>query len=152
MYNRFGDRNGKYNAKKVTVDGITFDSKGEADRWCELVLLQKAGIVKNLERQVPFELQPSFRKRGKTYRAINYIADFVYERDNIKVVEDLKGFRTKEFALKLKLFEYRYPTLYLEINQLSKKKVRPEKISIRKVSKRDIAGNKNTLEGQVKWS
>ena len=49
----------KYGAKKVTVDGITFDSKKEANRWCELRLMERAGVITGLERQVKFVLIPS---------------------------------------------------------------------------------------------
>lgn len=103
----------KYHAKKVVVDGITFDSTKEALRWKKLSAIAKLGGIRNLRRQVPFELQPAFKWNGKTVRAIRYIADFVYEQPDrngrkVLVVEDAKGFRTKEYELKKKLFLYRY--------------------------------------------
>lgn len=103
----------KYQSKKTIVDGITFDSKREAQRYCELKMLEKAGKIVNLELQFSFQLQPPYRKNGKTIRAINYIADFVYQdaRSLKIVVEDVKGFKTKEYLLKKKLFEYKYPDL-----------------------------------------
>jgi hypothetical protein len=103
----------KYQSKKTIVDGIAFDSKAEARRYCELKMLEKAGEIADLQLQFAFQLQPPFRKNGKTIRAINYIADFVYT-DTRKcriVVEDVKGFKTKEYQLKKKLFEYKYPDL-----------------------------------------
>ena len=103
----------KYFSKKAVVDGIEFDSKAEAKRYCELKLLERAGKIKDLSLQHKFELQPSFKKNGKTIRAIVYVADFVYfdlER-MVNVVEDVKGFATKEYLLKKKLFEYKYPDL-----------------------------------------
>ena len=103
----------KYRSKKAVVDGITFDSKKEAERYCELKLLEKAGKIKDLTLQYKFELQPSFKKNGKTFRAITYIADFTYlDLERMKnVVEDVKGYRTKEYQLKRKLFEYKFPYL-----------------------------------------
>lgn len=103
----------KYHSKKITIDGIVFDSRKEANRYCELKLLERAGKIKDLSLQHKFELQPSFKKNGKTIRAITYVADFVYfdlER-MANVVEDVKGFKTKEYQLKKKLFEYKYPDL-----------------------------------------
>lgn len=97
----------KYNNKKTIVDGIVFDSKKEAYRYEELKILEKANIIKNLARQVPFELIP--KQRGE--RAVCYIADFVYidtKTGNI-IVEDVKGFKTDVYKLKRKLFKYRYP-------------------------------------------
>lgn len=101
----------KYKAKKTQVNGITFDSKAEAKRYQQLLLLQKAGRICDIELQVPFELQPKFKKNGKTYRPIIYIADFVYYDLEFqkKIIEDCKGFRTKDYMLKKKMFEYKYP-------------------------------------------
>ena len=103
----------KYRSKKMMVDGITFDSKKEAERYCELKWLEKAGKIKDLSLQHKFELQPSFKKNGKTIRAITYIADFTYfDFERMKnVVEDVKGYKTKEYQLKKKLFEYKFPSL-----------------------------------------
>lgn len=103
----------KYHSKKITIDGITFDSKAEAQRYCELKMLERAGKIKDLLLQHKFELQPSFKKNGKTIRAITYVADFVYfDLERMRnVVEDVKGFKTKEYQLKKKLFEYKYPDL-----------------------------------------
>ena len=103
----------KYHSKKVMVDGITFDSKKEANRYCELRLLEKAGKIKDLQLQQQFILQPPFRKNGKLIRAITYVADFVYyDIERMKnVVEDVKGYKTKEYMLKRKMFEYKFPDL-----------------------------------------
>ena len=98
----------KYNAKKTEVDGIVFDSRREADRYCELKLLQRAGKISALRLQVPFELQPAFTVNGKKVRPIHYIADFVYKENGQYIVEDAKGHRTKEYMLKRKMYAYRY--------------------------------------------
>lgn len=94
----------KYYSRKVTVDGQVFDSKKEYKRWCELVLLQKAGQVTDLKRQVKYELIPS-QKVGKRVaeRACTYVADFVYTENGETVVEDTKGFKTKDYIIKRKL-------------------------------------------------
>lgn len=106
----------KYNARKTTIDGITFDSAREAKRYQELKLMERAGVICDLRRQVKFELQPAFYLDGKTYRAINYIADFVYYKvkSGDEVVEDCKGFRTDVYKLKAKMFAYRYGVSILE--------------------------------------
>lgn len=94
----------KYGSRKVTRDGMTFDSQKEYRRFCELRLLERAGKVKDLQRQVKFELIPSQRIGGKVVeRACNYIADFVYTENGKKVVEDTKGFKTTDYIIKRKL-------------------------------------------------
>lgn len=81
-----------------------FDSRKEAARYGELLLLQRAGKISNLQRQVRFQLIPAQYKDGKCiFRSVTYIADFVYEKDGEKVVEDVKGFRTPEYIIKRKL-------------------------------------------------
>lgn len=98
----------KYGAKKCTVDNIEFDSMKEARRYAELKLLERAGQIKNLQLQPKFLLQESFKQNGKSYREISYIADFSYVENGNLVVEDTKGFKTKVFRLKEKLFRYKY--------------------------------------------
>ena len=94
----------KYYSRKVTVGGLVFDSKKEYKRYCELVLLQKAGQVTDLQRQVKYELIPSQKIGGKVAeRACTYVADFVYQENGKTVVEDTKGFKTKEYIIKRKL-------------------------------------------------
>lgn len=94
----------KYGNKKVTVDGIEFDSKKEARRYSELKLLERAGEIQDLQLQVKFELIP--KQKGE--RACNYIADFVYTENGQTVVEDTKGFKTPEYIIKRKLMLERY--------------------------------------------
>ena len=105
----------KYHSKKTIIDGITFDSKKEANRYCELKLLEKAGKIKDLQLQYQFVLQPPFRKNGKSIRAIIYVADFVYfDLERMKnVVEDVKGYKTDVYLIKKKMFEYKFPDLTL---------------------------------------
>lgn len=103
----------KYKNKKVVVNGITFDSRKESKRYSELKFMERCGLIKNLELQKSYELQPKFRKNNKAYQKITYIADFTYydvEREQI-VVEDVKGYKTDVYKLKKKLFEYKYPEL-----------------------------------------
>ena len=96
----------KYHARKTTVDGITFDSKHEAEVWCELKLMERAGIIRDLKRQVKFELIPKTDK----YRAMHYVADFQYydREENHWVVADAKGVRTKDYLIKKKLLYWQY--------------------------------------------
>lgn len=95
----------KYGNKKIVRDGIEFDSIKECQRYCELKLMQRAGLISDLKTQVSFELLPAQRIDGKVVeRAVNYIADFTYTQgDEGTVVEDTKGFKTKDYILKRKL-------------------------------------------------
>lgn len=105
----------KYKNKKVQVDMYVFDSIAEAKRYKELKLLERVGKIRNLELQPHFLLQESFRKNGKTYRKVEYIADFKYIKNGRTIVEDVKGIQTDVFKLKHKLFEKKYPDLELRI-------------------------------------
>lgn len=110
------NRYNKYKNKKTKIDGYTFDSKGEANRYLELKLLQRTGEISNLELQPRYELQPSFEKNGEKYRAITYIADFVIvNNDGTTEVIDVKGVETQVFKIKKKMFEYQYPDLSLKV-------------------------------------
>lgn len=102
----------KYHNRKIEIDGITFDSAKEARRWQELKLLERAGEIYDLERQVPFIVIPEQRdEKGKLIeREVKYIADFVYkEKGSLRrTVEDAKGVRTKEYIIKRKLMLHRF--------------------------------------------
>lgn len=110
----------KYHNTKTVLNGIKFDSKLEAERYAQLKILECAGVIKGLELQPSFELLPSFRKNGKTWRKTVYKADFRYilcEDDEI-IIEDVKGSTaviTDVFRLKQKLFEYKYPEYTISI-------------------------------------
>lgn len=100
----------KYKNKKVETEDGTFDSVKEFSRWQELKLLQRAGEIYDLKRQVPFVLIPTQRDdRGKVIeRDVKYIADFTYRNKEYKlIVEDTKGMKTKEYIIKRKLMLYR---------------------------------------------
>lgn len=98
----------KYHAKKTVVDGITFDSRREADRYIVLKGMEEEGAIDGLRRQVRYELVPAFDVDGRHYRPVFYVADFVYREDGREVVEDVKGMRTDVYRLKSKLFARRY--------------------------------------------
>ena len=110
----------KYHNTKTVAAGIKFDSKLEAKRYGQLKILERAGVIRDLELQPEYELIPSFRKNGKTWRRTVYKADFRYilcEDDKI-IIEDVKGSTaviTDVFRLKQKLFEYKYPELTIKI-------------------------------------
>lgn len=107
-------KSSKYRARKLTIDGITFDSQKEANRYCELKLMLQAGEIAKLELQPEFILQKGYRGLdGKWVRAIKYRADFrVTYPDGRVVVIDTKGYQTKEYKLKKKLLLARYPDIY----------------------------------------
>lgn len=95
----------KYHSRKIVRDGMTFDSQKEYRRFCELSLLQRAGAITDLRRQVEYELIPAQRepdtvgvrggiKKGKVIeQKCSYIADFVYNENGKVVVEDVKGYK-----------------------------------------------------------
>lgn len=118
----------KYKNKRVEFDGLIFDSLKEKRRYCELQILQKQGMISDLRLQVPYELLPAIyedvtvqlktktkTQRKLVQRATTYVADFVYTRDGKEVVEDTKGFRTKEYELKKKMMR---SLLGIEIQEL----------------------------------
>lgn len=100
----------KYGNHKTVIDGVTFDSQREAIRWQELRLMERAGMISGLTRQVPFELIPNVKTRtGKTVRGVKYVADFVYrDQHGRQVVEDAKGMKTEIYKIKAKLMLWLY--------------------------------------------
>lgn len=99
----------KYHNKKVTFDGITFDSIKEKNYYIKLKMMQNFGKISELKLQVPFVLIETFKLEDKTYRKTSYIADFTYKDENGKYhVVDTKGFRTPEYKLKKKLMAWKY--------------------------------------------
>lgn len=127
-YRRRSTKN-KYNAKSVEYDGIKFDSQKEALRYKELTFLISEGIITDLQRQVKYVLIPTQRepatvgarggiKQGKLIeKECSYIADFVYTvvETGETVVEDTKGFKTKEYLIKRKLMLFVYGIRIKEI-------------------------------------
>lgn len=119
--------NNKYKNKKVVIDGLVFDSKREAKRYGELLLLEKVGAITNLQRQVKYVLIPAQREpdtvgaRGGIHKGkliekeCAYFADFVYQQDGETVVEDTKGMRTTDYVIKRKLMLYRHGIRIREI-------------------------------------
>jgi len=121
-----GYTHSKYKNKKIIIDGITFASLSEGQRYVDLKEMQARGDVISFEIQPEFILQPSFVKKGKTIRAIKYVADFkVVRKDGSVHIEDVKGsagFMTDVFRLKKKIFEFRYPDLEIEIVLVPRRK------------------------------
>lgn len=105
----------KYHANKTTVDGITYDSAKEANRYQELLLLERSGQIKDLRRQTKYELQEGFFGiSGKWVRPIVYVADADYWEHGKHVVEDTKSPATKKiktYQIKKKMFEKKYPEI-----------------------------------------
>ena len=118
LLSRHGIRKSKYGARKTIIDGIKFDSKKESRRYAELKLLIMAKKIVNLEMQKKFVLIPSQKIDGKVVeREVSYIADFVYIDTNTGniVVEDTKGYKTKDYIIKRKLMLYKYGIKITEI-------------------------------------
>jgi hypothetical protein len=104
-YNKYGNR-------KVVVDGVKFDSTKEANRFCELKLMQRGGVISRLQLQPVFViLDKGVDWEGKAIRGIKYKADFMYHdnEDRVMVVEDVKGYKTDVYTMKKKMFLSRYP-------------------------------------------
>ena len=127
-YSPVRPKKSKYGAKKTVIDGKNFDSKKEAKRYEELRILEKAGAITDLKTQVKFVLIPTQRepdqvgarggiKKGKVIeRECSYIADFAYKNGSGEtVVEDTKGFQTKEYIIKRKLMLYVHGIRIIEI-------------------------------------
>lgn len=119
-----GYKQPKYGNKKVTVDGIEFDSIKEANRYAELNMLQRGGVIKDLELQKKFILIPSQKIDGKVVeRECSYIADFVYTdvKSGERIVEDVKGYRDPssaayaKFVIKRKLMLKEYGIKIIEV-------------------------------------
>ena len=104
----------KFNAMKVTIDGVTFDSKKEAARYQELRLMERAGLIKDLELQPEYELIGAYRRQdGKWIQAIKYRADFRYLDTQTckRIVEDVKGMQTQVYLIKKKILLWKYPDI-----------------------------------------
>lgn len=104
----------KYNARKIEIDGYIFPSKREGNRYTELKLLERSGEITDLELQPRFVLLEAFTYNDKKMLPIRYTADFAYnEKGNDKrVIEEVKGKRTRDLTLRMKLFLHRYGDLY----------------------------------------
>lgn len=109
LNNSINVKQSKYKNKKAIYKNIEFDSMKEMSWYIKYELMEKSGSIKDLQRQVKFELQPSFKLNGKTIRAINYYADMTYiDKDNKLHVIDIKGMRTEVYKLKKKMMAYKY--------------------------------------------
>lgn len=112
----------KYHNRKVTTsDGYTHDSRKEAVRWMQLKMMERAGTITDLKRQVKFVLIPTqygTDKNGKKKlleKEASYVADFVYKENGKTVVEDVKGFKTKDYVIKRKLMLYVHKIRIMEV-------------------------------------
>lgn len=102
------EKKSKYSSAKTDLDGITFDSKKEAEFYAELKVRERAGEISHLRLQPRYLLQEAFKQEGKQYREIEYVADFEYVENGKTVVIDVKGFKTAVYMIKKKLFLYKY--------------------------------------------
>jgi hypothetical protein len=91
----------KYGAKKTQVGDVQFDSKKEAQRYMELQLLERAGEIQNLRRQVKIDLMGQHRPlHTRTGRKMRLTVDFAYVEDGVEVLEDSKGIWTRDFEVR----------------------------------------------------
>jgi hypothetical protein len=107
----------KYRSVRTRCEGIIFDSKLEAERWAELRMLENAGRITNLKRQVRFHLLDKLVHEGETHRKKAYVADFTYEDPDHDrpVVEDVKGVATPMYRMKKHMFLLKYGKDYVFI-------------------------------------
>lgn len=126
MFRKFKKREGKYKNKKTEYNGLLFDSKKELDRYLVLKKAEDDGVIFGLERQVKFELIPAIKEsyiehlktkdkvKNRTIQlAITYTCDFMYVKEGVNVVEDVKASPEmasldKAFLLKEKLFRWKF--------------------------------------------
>lgn len=106
----------KYNNKKTTVDGISFDSKAESEYYLVLKEMLAAGKIKDMRLQPVYVLQEKCTRNGKTLQAITYKADFevLHLNETLEVI-DIKGEETEAFKIKAKMFQYKYPNMKLTL-------------------------------------
>lgn len=110
------------------MDGIEFDSKREGNRYRELLLLERAGAITDLQRQVKYKLLPAqyrpvFDKKTRKWkdrcieREVSYVADFVYQQDGETVVEDVKSpaTKTRQYILKRKMMLFFHGIVIKEV-------------------------------------
>lgn len=96
----------KYGNKPCTVGAEKYRSQRERDRHQELLLLERAGHIAGLTREVPFALAESVVIKGRKRPPLRYIADFVYsEASGAHIVEDCKGVRTTAYNIKRHLMK-----------------------------------------------
>ena len=131
----------KYCSKKIEVNGIVFDSKIEANYYEHLKWLLEHKEIKSFSLQPRYLLQEAFKKNGRTYRKIEYIADFeIHHLDGSIEVVDVKGMETEAFKIKKKLFEKKYPHKlslityvkkyggWIELEELKKRRKQAKKV------------------------
>jgi hypothetical protein len=94
-----------------TMDGVLFDSKAEMNRYAVLKILQRAGMISDLELQPRYVLLDSFEANGERYRPVVFVADFRYTEGAVKIVEDVKGHLTEVYRIKKKMLLARYPDI-----------------------------------------
>ena len=98
----------KFHNKKIDSPDGKFDSKYEYTVWCDLKQLEKFGVIKNLQRQVKYELIPTIKTTAETLKTISYYADFVYYEKGVTYIMDTKGFETDVYSIKKRLLINQY--------------------------------------------
>jgi hypothetical protein len=112
----------KYNAKKIAINGMTFDSIDEGNRYVDLKLLEYSGAIANLETQPEFTLFPITWVRGKKLNDIKYTADFRYREGDHIVVEEVKAVMTRDAAMRITIFQRQNPDIDFRLIRTLKKK------------------------------
>ena len=107
----------KYGNESTLMAHVQFDSRAEGEYYLYMLSQVDEGAIKDLHIQPRYELQPAFVYQGKTVQPIVYVGDFDFldVATGKRVVVDVKGFATKEFKLKAKLFRFKYPDIELRI-------------------------------------
>lgn len=113
-------RPSKYRAEKVIFYGEEFASKAEGLRYLVLLDLVEQGVIYNLRRQPRFPLDPAFTAAdGERFAALHYTLDYIYQvrsdPPNVWHVEEVKGYATKDYKIRLRLFKRLYPQYIVHI-------------------------------------
>jgi len=109
-------RRNKYGARKTVVDGITFDSAKEARRYMDLRILQAAGVISDLNLKERFDFVINGRTvKMRNGQAARYTCDFTYIENGVKIIEEVKGFKVRDYPLRRAIFEHLYGVKLREV-------------------------------------
>jgi hypothetical protein len=95
-FRKGGEKRAKYGNQRIELGGKTFDSRKEFGRYQVLAAMERGGVISDLRTQVAFVLAEAVRIDGRKKPALRYVADFVYQRDGKRIVEDVKSAITRK--------------------------------------------------------
>ena len=114
-------RPNKYNARKVQIYGIWFDSDAEGKHYLVLKDRERKGEIQMLA------MQPRADLVVNGVLVARYTADFTFEENGRRIWEDVKGFKARDFAIRSKLFQALHPHIELRVNGTAAKRPKAAK-------------------------